>query len=230
MDKIKRNIEDIKKRIHTSAAKGNNDSKDIMLVGVTKTRSAEEINKAIDSNITDIGENKVQELLDKYEKVKPAKWHMIGHLQTNKVKYIIDKVNMIHSLDSLKLANEIDKRAKQHHLVMDVLIQVNVAREESKFGLSAVELEWFLKDIQAYENIFVKGFMTIAPYEEIPEDARKYFRQMKKLFDTYKSIEYPNVEMKYLSMGMTNDFEIAIEEGANIVRIGTAIFGERDYK
>lgn len=155
---------------------------------------------------------------------------MIGHLQSNKVKYIIDKVSLIHSLDRKSLAKEIQRRAEQNNIVANVLIQVNVAEEESKFGLKVEETLPFIESLRDYKNIKVKGLMTIAPYETDKEEVRPIFRKLKQLFEEIKEKEYENVEMKYLSMGMTNDYEIALEEGANVVRVGTGIFGERVYK
>ncbi len=226
MEKIKKNINEINERISKGSLKSERSSDKVTLIAVTKTRSTEEINKAIEAGITDIGENKVQEIINKYDKVLPVRWHMIGHLQTNKVKYIIDKVKMIHSVDSIRLAKEINKRAIQNNLVMDILVQVNIADEESKFGLKPKSLESFLNDLEEYKNINMKGFMMVAPFAEHAEEVRIHFRQMKQLFDTYKRSKcFEN--MVYLSMGMTNDFEIAVEEGANMVRIGTAIFGAR---
>ena len=220
MDNIRENIAKINEK------KPDN----VLLVAVTKTRTAEEINRAIDCGITDIGENKVQEILEKYEYVKPVRWHMIGHLQTNKVKYIIDKVSLIHSVDSLKLAKEINKRAANKGLTMDILIQVNVAEEDSKYGIKVEETEPLIKEIlNDFEHIRVRGLMTIAPFEENPENVRKYFRQLKSLFDSLATIKHERLDFKYLSMGMTNDYEVAIEEGSNLIRIGTAIFGERNY-
>jgi len=202
----------------------------VLLCAVTKTRTADEINEAIDAGITDIGENKVQEIMDKFDSVKPVRWHLIGHLQTNKVKYIIDKVSMIHSVDSLHLAQEIDKRAAQHGITMDILIQVNSAQEESKFGISTDETEGMIRDIlDKCPNIRIRGLMCIAPFAENPEDVRVYFAQVKKLYDEYSSIEHKNLDFKYLSMGMSHDYEVAILEGSNLIRVGTAIFGERDY-
>ena len=190
----------------------------------------DEINEAIDCGITDIGENKVQEIMDKYEHVKPVRWHLIGHLQTNKVKYIIDKVSMIHSVDSLKLAQEINKRAQQHNLTMDILIQVNSAEEESKFGITTEETGQLIRDIlDSCENIRIRGLMCIAPFEENPEDVRVYFAEVKKLYDEYGKMEHPHLDFKYLSMGMSGDFHVAIEEGSNLIRVGTSIFGARDY-
>ncbi|HHY90059.1 MAG TPA: YggS family pyridoxal phosphate-dependent enzyme [Clostridiales bacterium] len=229
MSDIKQNIADIKQEIAEVCDKGNRNPDDILLLAVTKTVEPQRINEAIAEGITDIGENKVQEILNKYESVDPVRWHLIGHLQTNKVKYIIDKVHMIHSLDSIKLAEEIDKRAKQHQILMDVLIQINVAKEDTKFGLYVEEIDDFIKKVQEFENIHVKGLMTIAPYEENPEKVRPYFRTLKSIFERIKAQKLERIDMQYLSMGMSNDFKVAIEEGANMIRIGTAIFGKRNY-
>lgn len=155
--------------------------------------------------------------------------HLIGHLQSNKVKYIIDKVDLIHSLDRMSLAKEIEKRAKQHNIFVDTLVQVNIAEEESKFGLEGEKVIPFIEEILKLERIRIKGLMTIAPYAENPEEVRYVFRQLKGLSKEIKNKGFPNVEMKYLSMGMTNDFKVAIEEGSNMVRIGTGIFGKRSY-
>ena len=202
----------------------------MLLVAVTKLHSTDEINEAIHCGITDIGENKVQEIMDKYDRVEPVRWHLIGHLQTNKVKYIIDKVSMIHSVDSLKLAQEINKRAQQHGLVMDILIQVNSAMEESKFGITTEETGELIGQIlETCPNVRIRGLMCIAPFEDNPDDARVYFAEVKKLYDKYGQIDHPMLDFKYLSMGMSNDFEVAIEEGSNLIRVGTSIFGARDY-
>lgn len=226
---IESNYKSIQEQVIQCCEKNDIDYKIIKLIAVTKTRNAQEINEVVQAGALDIGENKVQEIMDKYHQVKPVQWHMIGHLQTNKVKYIVDKVHMIHSLDSLRLAEEIDKRAKQHDKIMNVLVQVNAAEEESKYGLAINEIKEFITGLQAYENIHVKGLMTIAPYAENPEDIRIYFKKMKQLFDDCKHLENKNITMQYLSMGMTNDFKVAIEEGANMIRVGTAIFGPRNY-
>ena len=168
--------------------------------------------------------------MDKYDRVEPVRWHLIGHLQTNKVKYIIDKVSMIHSVDSLKLAQEINKRAQQHGLVMDILIQVNSAMEESKFGITTEETGELIGQIlETCPNVRIRGLMCIAPFEDNPDDARVYFAEVKKLYDKYGQIDHPMLDFKYLSMGMSNDFEVAIEEGSNLIRVGTSIFGARDY-
>ncbi len=220
MNYIKENIEAINKM------KGDN----VLLVAVTKTRTAEEINQAIDAGITDIGENKVQEILDKYSQVKPVKWHLIGHLQTNKVKYIIDKVSLIHSVDSFRLAEEINKRAGANNLTMDILIQVNIAEEESKFGISEDETEGLIREIlEKCEHIRIKGLMCIAPFEDDPEDVRQYFRGIKQYYDKFGAISHERLDFQYLSMGMSHDFQVAIEEGANLIRVGTSIFGQRNY-
>ncbi|WP_027398279.1 YggS family pyridoxal phosphate-dependent enzyme [Anaerovorax odorimutans] len=230
MGKIKENlnkINNIKEEITQKSGRGKDD---VLLVAVTKTRTAEEINEAIDAGVTDIGENKVQEIMDKYDFVKPVKWHMIGHLQTNKVKYIIDKVSLIHSVDSLKLAQEIDHRAKQKNLTIDILVQVNSAQEESKFGITTEETGELINNIlDTCENIRVRGLMSIAPFEENPEDVRVYFNQVKQLFDKYSKLNHERCDFKYLSMGMSHDFEVAIMEGSNLIRVGTAIFGQRNY-
>ena len=228
---IKSNIEYINELKEQAAVKSGRQGDDVLLVAVTKLHSADEINEAIDAGITDIGENKVQEIMDKYEKVKPVRWHLIGHLQTNKVKYIIDKVSMIHSVDSLKLAKEIDKRAKQHDLVMDILVQVNSANEDSKFGITTEETDQLINDIAAEcSNVRIRGLMCIAPFAENTDDIRGYFAEVKNIYDKYENIKKDNIDFKYLSMGMSHDFQTAIEEGSNLVRVGTAIFGYRDYR
>ncbi len=218
------NIEDNFKKIKEGL------DKNVTLIAVTKTRNASEINQVIKAGATDIGENKVQEIIDKFDKVLPVRWHMIGHLQTNKVKYIIDKVSLIHSVDSMKLAEEINKRAAQKNITMDVLIQVNPALEESKFGINIEETEKIISSItnKCY-NIRIKGLMCIAPYAENPEDIAKYFEKTKKIFDKFKVNESPNVDFEYLSMGMSNDYVVAIKAGANMIRVGSSIFGERIY-
>lgn len=220
MTDIKKNLEEVEKTL----ADG------VKLIAVTKTHGPDMINEAIDCGVTDIGENKVQEIMDKYEKVKPVNWHMIGHLQTNKVKYIIDKVCLIHSVDSLKLAKEIDKRAGAAGKTMDILIQVNSAGEESKFGISPEETEGLIMEIlETCPNIKICGLMCIAPLEEDPEDARPYFKAVKEQYERFKNIKHRRMDMKYLSMGMSHDYIAAMEEGSNMVRVGSAIFGQREY-
>ena len=220
MTDIKKNIEEVKSNIND----------DVLLVAVTKTHSPEEINVAIDCGITDIGENKVQEILDKYDKVKDVRWHMIGHLQTNKVKYIIDKVCLIHSVDSLKLAKEISKRAAMHEKVMDILIQVNAAHEESKWGIDPAETGTLINEIlENCPNVRIKGLMSVAPWADDQDEIRPFFAEVKALYDKYGAIDNEMIDFEYLSMGMTHDYVTAVEEGSNLVRVGTAIFGARVY-
>ena len=230
MEDIRGNLNKINEEIKLCAERCGRNAEDVLLCAVSKTRTPEEINVAIDAGVTDIGENKVQEIMDKFDAVKPVKWHMIGHLQTNKVKYIIDKVSMIHSVDSYKLAAEINKRAAQHGLVMDILLQVNSAEEESKFGITTDETEKLIKEIlDTCENIRIRGLMCIAPYADDPEDIKVYFEDVKKQYDEFGKIDHPRLDFKYLSMGMSHDFPVAIEAGSNLVRVGSAIFGERNY-
>ncbi len=230
MDTIEENIASVILNMNAAKARLGQNSKDVLLVAVTKTRTVEEINYAIDNGITDIGENRVQEILEKYEHIKPVRWHMIGHLQTNKVKYIIDKVSLIHSVDSLRLAKEIQKRAEEIGSIMDILVQVNVAEEESKFGVSGEKTEQFIMAVlESCKNIRIKGLMSIVPFEEDPEDVRMFFRKAKELYDTCSRIRHKNLDFRYLSMGMSNDYEVAIEEGANVIRVGSSIFGLRSY-
>ena len=230
MEDIKKNLDMIRGEIAETAQQCGRSADDVLLVAVSKTRTPEEINVAIDAGVTDIGENKVQEIMDKFDEVKPVKWHMIGHLQTNKVKYIIDKVSMIHSVDSYKLAAEIDKRAGAKGITMDILLQVNSAQEESKFGITTAETEELIHEIlENCENIRLRGLMFVAPFAEDPEDIKVYFDEVKKQYDQFAGIEHPHLDFKYLSMGMSHDFKVAIEAGSNLVRVGSAIFGARDY-
>ncbi|MDR0425107.1 MAG: YggS family pyridoxal phosphate-dependent enzyme [Clostridiales Family XIII bacterium] len=228
MGTISENIAAVKEQIGHYAELSGRGPGDVLLVAVTKTRSADEINAAIEAGITDIGENKVQEIIDKHDAALPVNWHMIGHLQRNKVKYIIDKVKMIHSVDSFRLAEEIDRRAGSAGIAMDILIQVNAANEESKFGAAAQDTEGLLREIlDRCANIRVRGLMSIAPIADDPGDVAVYFRQVKALYDGFMGIRHERLDLKYISMGMSHDFGVAIREGANIVRIGSAIFGPR---
>lgn len=202
----------------------------VEIIAVTKTVDTDRIQEALDLGLKNIGENRPQELIKKYDILgKGPNYHMIGHLQTNKVKYIIDKVSLIHSLDRIPLAEELDKRAKMHNIIINALIQVNVAEEDSKFGLKVEEVMPFIESMSKYSNVKIKGLMTIAPFSENPEDIRWVFRELRQLRDDIDREKFENVEMKILSMGMTNDYKIAIEEGANMVRIGTGLFGKRNY-
>ncbi|KPU28298.1 alanine racemase [Caloranaerobacter sp. TR13] len=230
MINIKANLEEVYKNIEEAASKTGRSLEDITLIAVTKTVDVDVMNEAIKLGINNVGESRVQEIIRKYDLIKDSPvWHMIGHLQTNKVKYIIDKIDLIHSLDRLSLANELQKRAEQYNIFVNALIQVNIAEEETKYGLYGDAVIPFVEEIIKYTKIKIKGLMTIAPYAENPEKVRYVFRQLKELSEELKKRGYPNVEMKYLSMGMTNDYKIAIEEGSNMVRIGTGIFGERNY-
>lgn len=229
---IKENIDGILSRIAKACERSGRNPEDITLIAVSKTVDADKARKAVESGIINLGENRVQELVDKYEKLSDieVKWHMIGHLQKNKVKYIIDKVELIHSVESIELASEINKRALKNNLKANVLVELNIGEEESKFGISEENVYDFVKSLEQFENINVLGLMTVAPYTEDPEEIRWVFKKMKVIFDKISSMNIKNSNMKFLSMGMTNDFEIAIEEGANIIRIGTALFGARLYK
>lgn len=218
----------IMKDVATAAEKSGRSLSDITVLAATKTVSAETVNHALDNGLVFIGENKVQELLDKFPNINGGRRHFIGHLQTNKVKYIIDKVEMIESVDSLKLVAEIDKRAASHGITMDVLVEVNVGDEDAKSGFAVNEVEEALRKMSELKNIRVKGLMTIPPQCD-EQEVRKYFKKMKQLFVDIRGKNIDNISMEYLSMGMSADFAPAIEEGANIVRIGTALFGARYY-
>lgn len=222
---LKENLDRVKERLAGAAAKSNRSPNDITLVGVTKTVPEKVIAEAWRLGLRDFGENRVQEALPKMETLPPQiSWHFVGHLQSNKVKFVVPAFSLIQSLDRMKLAKELQKEAEKHNSKVKILLQVNVAEEKSKFGLSPGEVEDALVEISAYPNIAVKGLMTIAPLVPDPEEVRPYFRRLHELF---QQIRVPQVEMCCLSMGMTNDFEVAVEEGANMVRIGTAFFGER---
>ena len=229
MKDIQQNIADIEQKICAAAQKSGRKREDILLLAVSKTIDVQHIQEAVDCGLTELGENKVQEILEKYEKLENVSWHLIGHLQTNKVKYIIDKVKMIHSVDSLKLAEEINKRAKQANIIMDILVEVNMEQEESKFGVSPEDTLSLIQNIAFLDNIRIKGLMTVAPFVDNPEENRYCFRRMKQLLVDINNEKIDNVHMSILSMGMSNDFEVAIEEGATIVRVGTNIFGKRVY-
>ncbi len=227
---ISENIENIRKNIDAACKRSGRDTKDVLLLAVSKTVDVDRIKVAVDCGLNSLGENRVQEIMEKYEPMgENVKWHLIGHLQTNKVKYIIDKVELIHSVESIKLAEEINKQAKKHNLVMDVLVEVNMADEESKFGVKPEETESFIRELALMDNIRVRGLMTVAPNVENGEENRVYFRNMKQLLVDINAKNINNINMDILSMGMTGDYETAVEEGATIVRVGTGIFGKRDY-
>lgn len=230
MSQIAQNIKEVQEKIAVAAKKSGRSEADIVLIAVSKTKPVEKIQEAMEAGMTVFGENKVQEIMDKFEPIGDGvNWHLIGHLQTNKVKYIIDKVAMIHSVDSLKLAQEIQKRAEAKNITMDILVEVNIAGEESKFGVKPEELEYLISEIAKMQNICIRGLMTVAPFVENPEENREYFRRMRQLVVDINHKKIDNVNMNVLSMGMTGDYEVAIEEGATMVRVGTGIFGERNY-
>ena len=228
---IRENLEIVQNNISKACSKVNRSDDDVTLIAVSKTKPVELLQKAYDAGARDFGENKVQEIMDKFDKLpSDIRWHMIGHLQRNKVKYIIDKVVLIHSVDSLRLAEEISKQAQKHNLVMPILVELNIGDEDTKFGTSVEEAIALVKEISLLPNIQVKGLMTVAPFVSNPEENRHYFNAMKHLSVDIMRENIDNVCMDILSMGMTGDYEVAIEEGATMVRVGTGIFGEREYK
>lgn len=226
---IKERLEDVERRITEAAQKSGRKREDITLVAVTKTHPVDMMNEAIKLGVTDIGENRPQAVRDKFNDVLPVKWHLIGQLQTNKVKYIIDKVCLIHSVDSIKLMDEIERQAIKHDLVMDILIEVNISGEESKSGVSKDEVWNLLEYAGKLTHVKVKGLMTVAPKTDNSVTNTLHFDNIRQLFLDIKQKKYDNVNMLYLSMGMSGDFETAIECGSNMVRVGSAIFGARDY-
>ena len=227
---VKDRYEIVLENIKKACERSGRNPEDITLISVTKTHGAELINEAIDAGAKDIGENKAQELCNKYDDVKPVRWHFIGHLQTNKVKTIIDKVAMIHSVDSEKLAAEIDKRAKASGIVMDILVEINIGMEDSKSGATEDEARDLIKKIRdEYQNLRVRGLMCVPPITDNPENSRRYFRKLKDIFESIKELS-EDENFDTLSMGMSGDYEVAIEEGATVVRVGTAIFGAREYR
>ncbi len=227
---VSENIDGVLKNIETAAGKAGRNKDEITLIAVTKTKPFEMLMEAYDHGIRDFGENKVQDLVDKYEKAPAdSRFHMIGHLQTNKVKYLIGKAFLIHGVDSYKLAEVINKESVKHGVITDILVEVNVAGEESKFGLKPSDTLKTVKEIAALPNVRVKGLMTIAPYVDDPEENRQYFVDLRNLLIDINRENIDNVHMDILSMGMTNDYMVACEEGATYVRVGTGIFGERDY-
>ena len=227
---ISENIAEIRKNIAEAAKRVGRSPEDVLLLAVSKTVDVSRIKAAVECGLDRLGENRVQEIMEKHEPMGDGvRWHLIGHLQTNKVKYIIDKVELIHSVESIKLAEEIDKQAKKHSLTADVLVEVNMANEDSKFGIPPEETEAFIREISKFENIRVRGLMTVAPNVENGEENRVYFRNMKQLLVDINGKKINNINMDVLSMGMTGDYITAVEEGATIVRVGTGIFGKRDY-
>ena len=228
---VQNNLEIIEQKIQAACQRAGRDRSEVTLIAVSKTKPVSMIREAMDCGLQVFGENKVQELCDKYEELpKDLQWHMIGHLQRNKVKYLIGKTALIHSVDSLRLAQAVQEEAAKKGAVMDILLEVNAAEEESKFGLAVEEVLPLVRQIAPFPNLRVKGLMTVAPFVQDPEENRKYFRTLKQLAVDINDKNIDNVHVNILSMGMTNDYEVAIEEGATMVRIGTGIFGERDYQ
>ena len=227
---ITENLSIVENKIAAACKRAGRERDEVKLIAVSKTQPVEAIREAIEYGINSFGENRVQELREKTEIIKDnLDWHLIGHLQTNKVKYVVGKVSLIHSLENIRLAEAIDKEAKKHNVIMDVLVEVNIAKEDTKFGVNPEEVESFIREVLIFKNINIRGLMTVAPYTDISEENRKYFKQLKKIMVDLNSKNIHNVNMNVLSMGMTGDYEIAIEEGATLVRVGTGIFGSRDY-
>ena len=227
---VAENLAQVQKNINESCSKINRDPNEVTLIAVSKTKPVEMLKEAYDAGARVFGENKVQEIVDKYDQMpSDVKWHMIGHLQRNKVKYIVDKVAMIHSVDSLRLAETIEKEAAKKAVIVPILIEVNVAQEESKFGLRPEEVLPLIEQIADFSHIRIKGLMTIAPYVDNAEENREIFRELKKLSVDIAAKNINNVTMSVLSMGMTGDYMVAVQEGATMVRVGTGIFGARNY-
>ncbi len=227
---IKENLEKVRDNVKEAARRADRNEGDITLIAVSKTKPVPMLLEAYDAGARDFGENKVQEIVDKYPQLpSDIRWHLIGHLQTNKVKYIVDKVAMIHSVDSLKLAQEISRQAVKHDVTVDILIEVNVAGEESKFGVSPEDTAQLCEEISVLPGIRVRGLMTVAPFVDDPEENRPVFSALRQLLVDIDGKNIDNVCMDCLSMGMSGDYEVAVEEGATFVRVGTSIFGERNY-
>ena len=227
---IVENLQNIERKIQEACKRAGRKRDEVTLIAVSKTKPVEMLQEVYKEGIRDFGENKVQELCQKIEVLpENINWHMIGHLQTNKVKYIVGKTRLIHSVDSLKLAEEIQRLAEKRDVDVDILVEVNIANEESKFGISKEEVIDLVQAISRLTRVHIKGLMTIAPLVNNPEDNRLFFRGIKELSVDIELQNIDNVSMDVLSMGMTGDYEVAIEEGATMVRVGTGIFGERNY-
>ena len=227
---LRENLQEVEERIQEACRRAGRDRSEVTLVAVSKTKPVAILQEAYDLGVRVFGENKVQEIREKYEALpKDIEWHMIGHLQTNKVKYIVDKVRLIHSVDSLRLAEVIEKEAEKHNRIVDILLEVNVAEEESKFGLKMPEVIPMAEKVVQLPHIRLRGLMTIAPFVENPEKNRAIFANLHDLYVDIKEKNIDNGTVSILSMGMTNDYEVAVEEGATMIRVGTGIFGARDY-
>ena len=227
---LKDNFDKVNANIQAACDRAGRNREDVTLIAVSKTKPIQMLQEAYDFGVRVFGENKVQEIVDKYEALpKDISWHMIGHLQRNKVKYIIDKVDMIHSVDSLRLAETIEKEAAKKDIIIKILIEVNVAKEESKFGVMPEKVEELVSQVSQLPHIRICGLMTIAPFVENPEENRIYFNRLRNIAVDIERKKLDNVIMSILSMGMTNDYEVAIEEGSTMVRVGTGLFGARNY-
>ena len=227
---LKENLADVEKNICAACEKAGRLRKDVTLIAVSKTKPVSMLREIYDEGVRDFGENKVQEIQSKYEVLpNDIRWHMIGHLQRNKVKMIVDKTCLIHSVDSYRLAEEINIQAKKKNIIVPILVEVNIAEEDSKFGIHKEDAIQLVKDIATLENIKIEGLMTIAPEVPNPEENRLYFRNIRQLSVDITNENIDNVTMNVLSMGMTGDYMVAIEEGATMVRVGTGIFGARNY-
>ena len=227
---IVENIANVKEKIEQACEKSGRNPSDVTLIAVSKTKPVSYIEEALQTDVRDYGENKVQEMCEKYEVLpKDIRWHMIGHLQRNKVKYLVGKTTLIHSVDSLRLAEQIEHDFAKHNEIANILIEINIANEESKFGVAPNDAEALIREISKLPHVHVNGLMTVAPYVENPEENRIHFANMKKLSVDITQKNIDNVNMSVLSMGMTGDYQVAIEEGATHVRVGTGIFGERYY-
>lgn len=227
---LKENLQKVEENIEAACKRAGRDHKEVTLIAVSKTKPVEMLQEIYDEGIRCFGENKVQELTEKMPAMpQDIEWHMIGHLQRNKVKYIAGKVALIHSVDTYRLAEEINIQAKKRNIVIPILVEVNIAHEESKFGTTEEDAVLLVEEISKLENVRIKGLMTIAPNVSDPEENRPYFKKIKQLSVDITNKNIHNVSMDILSMGMTNDYTVAIEEGATMVRVGTGIFGERNY-
>lgn len=226
---IKENLQEVRERIVAACVRAGRDPQSVTLIAVSKTKPVEMVQEAESCGQIVFGENKVQEIVDKYEVCPHLHWHMIGHLQRNKVKYLMGRVDLIHSVDSVRLAKQISDEAQKAGLTIPILIEVNVACEDTKFGVHVEEVEPLIREIASFQGIVIKGLMTIAPFVENPEKNRIYFQELRQLSVDIANKNIDNVYMEELSMGMTNDYEVAVEEGATMVRVGTGIFGERNY-
>lgn len=227
---LKEQLMQVEENIREACKRSGRKREDVTLIAVSKTKPVEMLQEAYAAGIRDFGENKVQELCEKYGQLpKDIRWHMIGHLQRNKVKQVIDSACLIHSVDSYRLAEEINIQAKKRSRVMPVLLEVNIAGEQTKFGVSKEDAMLLAEEISKLDNVRIKGLMAVAPFTEDPEDNRQYFREIRQLSVDIKNKTIDNVSMDILSMGMTGDYMVAVEEGATMVRVGTGIFGARDY-